>query len=81
MSKKQKLIDKLISKNITYNEMESLLVSLGFMKSNKGKTSGSSVRFQYGKIRIDLHKPHPRKELLDYQVNKVIKTLMGGGLV
>ena len=40
--------------------MKSLLAGLGFELSNKGKTSGSRVRFQNQelKIIIDIHKPH-----------------------
>ena len=47
MSKKQKLIDKLKSRSrsFTYEEAVSLLLSLGFQMSNKGKTSGSRVAF------------------------------------
>ena len=65
MSKKQKLIDKLKarSKNFEYNEAESLLLSLGFKKSNKGKTSGSKMKFSAGDVDIELHKPHCKKNL------------------
>jgi hypothetical protein len=43
--------------------------------SNKGKTSGSRVKFIKGDIPIILHKPHPRKELLEYQVKQVLDIL------
>ena len=47
MSKKEKLINRLKTKpkDFTYNEAKTLLESVGFTESNKGKTSGSRVVF------------------------------------
>lgn len=47
MGKKEKLIAKLKSnpKDFTFDEMKTLLEALGFVMSNKGKTSGSRVKF------------------------------------
>ena len=83
MCKKQKLIDKLKtrSKNFTYDEAESLLLSLGFKKSNKGKTSGSRVKFSLGKTYIRFHKPHPQKELKPYVVNDILEVLESEELI
>ena len=83
MSKKQKLIDKLKSrsKNFDYDDAESLLLSLGFIKSNKGKTSGSKVLFKSKNSFIDIHKPHPRKELKPYTVKMILKVLESEGLI
>lgn len=83
MSKKQKLIDKLKarSRNFEYDEAESLLLSLGFRKSNKGKSSGSKVKFYYDNIDIDLHRPYPRKELKPYQINDIIEALEKGDFI
>ena len=83
MSKKQKLIDRLKArpKNFTYDEAESLLLSLGFMKSNKGKTSGSRVMFVKDFAQIKLHKPHPRKELKQYQIADLLSELENGGFI
>ena len=83
MSKKEKLIAKLKSKsrNFTFDEAEALLLSLGFEKSNKGKTSGSRVLFKYGDIHLDMHKPHPHNVLLRYQLNDLLDTLTEGGLI
>jgi len=47
--------------------------------SNKGKTSGSRIKFIQGNIGIVLHKPHPRKELLEYQVKQIVEVLEKGG--
>jgi predicted RNA binding protein YcfA (HicA-like mRNA interferase family) len=83
MSKKQKLIERLRLKprDFTFEEMESLLLSLGFKKSNKGRTSGSRVLFELGDVSIDLHKPHPQKELPMYQIKKILRNLQEEELV
>ena len=83
MSKQQKLIDKLKrrSRSFTFDEAETLLLSLGFVRSNKGKTSGSRVMFVLGRINIPLHKPHPQKELMPYQIRDILDKLEEGGLI
>ena len=77
MGKKEKLIERLKSnpKDFEFDEMRTALEALGFGMSNKGKTSGSRVRFMKGNIVISLHKPHPRKELLEYQIKQVLEIL------
>lgn len=84
MGQKDKLIKKLKSKprDFTFDEAETLLNYLSFSRSDKGKTSGSRVKFtsaDYGVIL--LHKPHPRKELLEYQVKQLREKLEQEGLI
>ena len=78
MSKKDKLIQKLKSKpkDFTYDELKTLLNYLGFVESNKGKTSGSAVKFidTDDKI-IELHKPHPSNVIKRYKISEIIKQL------
>lgn len=83
MSGKEKLIARLKSnpKDFTFDEMKSLLEALGFSMSNKGRTGGSRVKFIKGDIPIILHKPHPHKELLEYQVNQIIEVLEKENLI
>lgn len=83
LGKKEKLIQRLLSvpKDLTFEEMQSLLEILGFEMSNKGKTSGSRVKFYNGKTIIILHKPHPRKELLEYQIKQIIEKLKEDELI
>ena len=85
MGQKEKLIRKLKSnpKDFTFDEAESLLSYFTFHRSNKGKTSGSRVVFtsEEYKTKILLHKPHPRKELLEYQVKQLIEQLEQEGLL
>ena len=85
MSQKDKLIAKLKSnpKTFTFEDAESLLRYLSYRRSNKGKTSGSRIMFvsdEY-KTKILLHKPHPRKELLEYQVKQLVDHLEQEGLL
>ena len=83
MGKKEKLIERLKSnpKDFTFDEMRHLLEILGFKISNKGKTSGSRVEFSKGNIPIVLHKPHPRKELHEYQIKQVLRVLEKENLI
>lgn len=52
---------KAIPKDYTYSEVRTLLRHIGFEEFNKGKTSGSRVKFYRKKddLIIMLHKPHP----------------------
>jgi predicted RNA binding protein YcfA (HicA-like mRNA interferase family) len=76
MSRKKKLLSKLLSKpkDFKWNELKTLLKGYGY-KELQGK--GSRVKFFREKPRnlIILHKPHPGEILLDYMVNEVIKNL------
>lgn len=85
MGKKEKLIKRLKArpKDFTFDEAISLLEYFNYEMSNKGKTSGSRVMFENKKnnTSILLHKPHPRKELLDYQLKQLINVLEQEGLI
>lgn len=85
MGQKDKLIAKLKSnpKTFTFDDAESLLSYFSYHKSNKGRTSGSRVMFTSDehKTKILLHKPHPRKELLEYQVKQLREQLEQEGLL
>ena len=84
MGQKEKLIEKLKSnpKTFTFDEAEALLGYFSYQRSNKGKTSGSRLMFTNDehKAKILLHKPHPRKELLAYQVEQLKEHLEQEGL-
>ena len=84
MGQKEKLIRKLKSKpkDFTFDETETLLRYLDFVRFDKGKTSGSRVIFvseEHGSIM--LHKPHPPKEMKAYQVKQLLETLEQEGLI
>lgn len=77
MSKKEKLIARLLSrpKDFHYEEAKAILEYFGFEENHKGKTSGSRVEFVRGKDTLLMHKPHPSGELKGYQVKQLIETL------
>lgn len=84
MSSYEKLIMKLknTDSSLTFDELEAILFHLGFVRSNKGKTSGSRVMFvhsEYGSI--IMHKPHPSNELKYYQKKQIISKLEQEGLL
>lgn len=78
MSKYDKAKERIQSKpkDYTYSEARYLLMQMGFVEFNKGKTSGSRVKFyrETDQKIILLHKPHPGdimkpgavKQLVDY---------------
>ena len=83
LGKKEKLLKKLNScpKDFTFDEMLTLLSLLGYEQSNKGKTSGSRVKFWRNTSIIMFHKPHPGNELPMYQIKQIIKALSEEGLI
>jgi len=67
---------------MTFEEAETLLKYLAYTRSDKGRTSGSRVMFTSNEhAPILLHKPHPRKELLAYQVKQLVDILEQEGLI
>lgn len=76
-------IDKLkqrikgVPKDFTFTEARSLLISLGFIEYNKGKTSGSRVKFfrDRDQVIILLHKPHPGDIMKTYAVKDIVEIL------
>jgi len=83
MGTKEKLIQRLKSnpRDLTFSELQTALESLGFVVSRSGKTSGSRVKLIKGNVPIILHKPHPRKVLLEYQIKQVLAVLQKEDLV
>lgn len=72
MSTLEKNKDRLknLPKDYTYTEARSLLTAIGFTELNKGRTSGSRVKFYRitdGSV-IMLHKPHPGDVMQRYAV-------------
>ncbi len=75
MSRIEKQVNRLLSNptDYTFSECSSLLTSLGYRIYNKGRTSGSRVRFfrESDQHVIDLHKPHPGDIMKPYAVKLV----------
>lgn len=82
MSKKKKLLERLLSKpkDFTWAELSSLLTKYVYEKL---EGDGSRVKFFHEKPRdlIIIHKPHPSKILKDYQIKEIINHLKKIGVV
>ena len=82
MGTKEKLLERLKSlpKDFTFDEAERLLNLFGYVKSNKGKTSGSRVLFfKDGYIPVFMHRPHPQNVLKGYAVKQLLNELINNG--
>ena len=83
MSKKDKLIDRLLKKpkDFSFDEMEALLSYLGYELKQSG--TGSGVKFiKHGSNEvINFHKPHPSGILKRYVLDQVIEKLRKDGLL
>ncbi|MCC8118028.1 MAG: type II toxin-antitoxin system HicA family toxin [Bacteroidales bacterium] len=73
---------KSLPKDFTFDEVQSLLLSLGFELDNKGKTSGSRVEFKKdGILPIKLHKPHPNNIMKAYAMKQLYEFLINENLI
>ena len=86
MGAKDKLIERFKNqpKDFTFNELKNLLKGFGFEMSNKGKTSGSRVRFKNSelKIIIDMHKPHTQgAPIKETALKEIYNNLLNNNLI
>ena len=84
MSKKEKLLLRLQErpKDFTWDELTTLLKSLGYTPWKTGKTGGSRRRFLHPTAPpISLHKPHPRNTLKRYAIDDIIEKLTNEGMI
>lgn len=77
MNKKQrKIYDAIfatpIRRNIVWNDVVSLVEALG---GTVIQGNGSRVRFSLNDVALNIHSPHPQKELKRYQV-KAVRTFL-----
>ena len=82
MGKKEKAIARLLQKpkDYRFDELKTLLLSLGYTECTKGSTSGSRVMFSKNKGQpIMLHKPHNPPYLKTYMINYIIDYLKEKG--
>jgi hypothetical protein len=66
-----------IRRNIDWNDVVALIKALGG-KVTQG--DGSRVRFDFNDISLNIHSPHPQKELKKYQVKAVREFLIKAGV-
>lgn len=83
MSKKDKLIDRLMSKpkDFTFDEMESLLSYFGYKLKQDGTGSGVKFIREGNNEVINFHKPHPNGILKRYVLDQIIEKLRKDGLL
>lgn len=84
MGTRDKLIErfKRIPNDFTFDELERLLSVFGYVRLNKGKTSGSRVIFKGPNgFPIMLHKPHPGNIVKIYALRQVLEELKDKGLL
>ena len=85
MSQIEKAINRIKNnpKDYSYEEAKALLEHFGFKEDNKGKTSGSRVKFcrEIDKRVIMLHKPHPGSIMRHYAVKELKVFLESLGLI
>lgn len=83
MSKNEKAKERIKQKpkDYTYTEAKALLSQIGFVEYNKGKTSGSRVKFFREKDQkiILLHKPHPGEVMKQGAVKMLLDFLLDLG--
>jgi len=78
MSRKEKLLARLQKRprDFTWDELTSLLKSLGYRQLRPGKTGGSRRRFVHPTgPTITLHKPHPGRIVKMYVIDDILELL------
>ena len=83
MSKKDKLIDRLLKRpaDFTFDEMKSLLAYFGYDLKQGGTGSGVKFIKKGSNAVINFHRPHPNGVLKRYVLEQVIEKLRKDGLL
>ena len=84
MGTKEKLRERFLKmpSDFTFDEMQRLLEGYGYVRGNKGRTSGSRLIFKNGDKRpIMLHKPHPGNIVKEYAMKQVLEDLREAGFI
>lgn len=66
-----------IKRNIVWDDVVSLVEALG---GSTVQRNGSRVRFSLNGVSLNIHSPHPQKELKRYQVKDVRTFLSRAGI-
>ena len=84
MGRKEKLLARLQQrpKDVTWDELASLLKALGYVQKKTGKTGGSRRRFVHPTApTITLHKPHPNRIVKMYVINDILELFKREGII
>ncbi len=82
MGKAEKLLDRFVKipKDLTWDELTSVLAGFGYFLLKNGKTGGSRRKFvNKSNSIIILHKPHPGNIVKQYALKQVIDHLREKG--
>ena len=71
------LFDKPVKKNIKWSAIEKLIVGVGGQIS---QGDGSRLRIVLGGQSLNIHTPHPQKELKPYQIRAIRKLFIDQGI-
>ena len=66
-----------IRRDIIWNDVVSLIKALG---GTVKEGDGSRVRFDLNNVSLNIHSPHPQKELKKYQVKAIREFLINAGV-
>ncbi len=84
MGAKDKLRKRFLAlpSDFTFDELDHLLTSIGYVKSNKGKTSGSRIIYKdVDGHPIMIHRPHPGNIIKEYAMKQILKELQDKGKI
>jgi hypothetical protein len=85
MSKIEKLKERLLRrpKDLTFDELRTLLCALGYKEVKTGRTAGSRVTFWNQRIghTIHFHKPHPSSVMKSYYIKKIADEFIKRGIL
>jgi hypothetical protein len=80
-SKQRKTLELIFAEplngNIEWRKVEALFLALGAVRTER---SGSAVSFVLNDVRVDFHRPHPKKEALRYRIKDARKFLEQAGI-
>jgi len=74
----EKIFDNPVRKNIKWTDVEKLIVGVG---GNIKQGDGSRIRIDLAEYSLNIHTPHPHKELKPYQVRAIRKLFVERGLI
>ena len=82
MNKKQRktydaIFAEPIRRNISWDDVVTLIKAIG---GTVTQGDGSRVRFDFNNISLNIHSPHPQKELKRYQVKAIREFLIKAGI-
>ena len=82
MNKKQRktydaIFSEPIRRNIVWNDVVALIKAIG---GTATQGDGLRVRFDLNDISLNIHSPHPQKELKKYQIKAIREFLINAGV-